>query len=256
MPFDIAALNRELLLDNPTYERVLRSDLHAIVEILRQVPAQWSPEMIAAEMKRVSAAKWLKYARTRRYLEREIPRLTALLRATPTGFRTILMSSQMNDTILRHTFAWTSDTGNLLDLAGVVTREKVTWPQWPAALTACIGPSHAAYRAAGHHTGLAANQASLGQGNDEHALMGPFNQSILNYRGAAVRAPMEQVYEYSYDRANWVPIPNSTFSIVREVTEMADGRVQLSITKSNQTKLGDRFVVRRIFSRDAGGLEP
>jgi hypothetical protein len=86
--------------------------------------------------------------------------------------------------------------------------------------------------------------------------MGPFNQSILNYRGAAVRAPMEQVYEYSYDRANWVPIPNSTFSIVREVTEMADGRVQLSITKSNQTKLGDRFVVRRIFSRDAGGLEP
>ena len=248
MPFNVAALNRELLLDNPTYERILRSDLHALVEILRQVPAQWSPAIVAAEMKKISAVKWLKYARTRRYLEREIPTLTGLLRATPTGFRTISMSSQMADTILRHTFTWASDTGNLPDLAGVFTRERVTWPQWPAALTACIGLPHgAAYKVPGHHSGLAANPASMGQGQDDHALMGPFNQSILNYQGAAVRAPMDQVYEYSYDRVDWFPIPNSTFSIVREVTAMADGRVQLSITKTNLTKPGDHFVVRKIF---------
>ncbi len=111
IPFNVSALNRELLLDNPTYERLLRSDLHALVEILRQVPARWSPAIVAAEMKKISAVKWLKHLRTRRYLEREIPTLTGLLRATPTGFRTSSMSSQMADTILRHTFTWAIDTG-------------------------------------------------------------------------------------------------------------------------------------------------
>ena len=248
MPFDIAALNRELLLDNPTHERVLRSDLHALVEILRQVPARWSPAMVAAEMKKISSVKWLKYVRTRRYLESEIPTLTGLLRATPSGFRTIHMSSQMDDTILRHGFTWTSDTGNLPDLARVTMRAKVTWPQWSADLTACIGLQHgAAYTAPGFHNGLANNSAFTGQGSDDHLLMGPFSDSILKYRGAAVRAPMEQVYEYSYDSMNWLPILNSRFSIVREVTGMADGRVQLSITKTNLTKPGDCFVVRKIF---------
>lgn len=248
MPFIIGNLNQQLLLDNPTYGRFVRSDLHALVEMLRQTPAVWTPGMVAAEMKNISAAKWLKYARTRRYLEREIPTLTGLLRATPTRFRKIAMSSQMDYTILRHTFRWASDTGNLQDLAVAVTRERVTWPQWPLELTACIGLPHgAAYTAPGHHAGLAVNPANMGQGQDDHALMGPFNQTILNYRGGLVRAPMHQVYEYSYDRVNWLPIPGSTFSIVREVTGLAGGRVQLSITKTNLTNPGDRFVVRRIF---------
>ena len=248
MPFTIENLNKNLLADNPTYERFIRSDLHALVAILRQVPARWTPEIVAAEMKKISAVKWRKYARTRLYLEQEMPALTGLLRATPTNFRTIFMSSQLADTILRHTFQWDSDTGSLGDLAGAVTRERVNWPLWPVALTACIGLPHgAAYIAPGHHSGLAANPANIGQGQDDHALMGPFNQTILNYEGALLRAPMDQVYEYSYDRVNWLPIPNSTFSIVREVTGLAGGRVQLSITKTNLTNPRDRFVVKKIF---------
>jgi hypothetical protein len=45
-------------------------------------------------------------------------------------------------------------------LAQVFTRERVTWPQWPAALTACIGLPHgAAYTHAGFHSGLEAKPA-------------------------------------------------------------------------------------------------
>lgn len=248
MPFTIAALNQELLRDNPTFERFIGSDLHSLVGILRRASSTWTPSIVAAEMKKVSPEKWRKYARTRAYLEREIPTLTDHLRATPTGFTTVRMTSETGDTILRHVFRWTSDTGSMADLAQVFTREKVTWPQWPAALLACIGLPHgAAYIISGHHSGLATNPANVGQGQDDHALMGPFNQVMLNYKGAPVRAPMDQVYEYSHDRASWLPIPNSTYSIVREVTELAGNRVQIKITKTNTTKPGDTFSVKKIF---------
>jgi hypothetical protein len=102
--FTIAAFNKELLLDNPTYGRVLRSDLHTLVEMLRKVPPTWTAGMLAAEMKKMSAEKWRKYALTRAYLVREILPLAALLRAIPTGFTTIRMQSEMGDTILRHSF--------------------------------------------------------------------------------------------------------------------------------------------------------
>jgi hypothetical protein len=247
MPFNVARLNEQLLLDNPTYERFVRSDLHTLIEMLRQTPARWTPAMVAAEMKKVSADKWLKYARTRGYLEVEISTLKRLLRATPTGFRTTSMSSRLDNTYLRHTFRWVSDTGSLQDLAATFTREKVTWPQWPLALLDCIGDDDL-YKSPGQHTGLAANPASMGGGTDDHALLGPFSQKILSYRGVAVSAPMDQVYEYSYDSVNWLPIPDSTFKIVRELTGLTNGRVQLSITKTNKTNPRDSFVVRRIFS--------
>lgn len=245
MAFNIDALNRELLLDNPTYARILSSDLHRLVTILHQAPARWRPNDIAAEMKRISAVKWLKYTRTRHYLEQEVPTLTNLLRATPSGFKTINMSPDLDNTILKHTFGWESDTRNLADLATVFTREKVSWPQWPAALTACIGDEHRAYRVPGFHTGLAINPANVNRGVDNHALLGPFGGLILDYQGGAVRAPMNQVYEYSYDRATWLPIPNSTFTIVREVTRLADGRIQISITKINPANRIDSCVVRK-----------
>ncbi len=249
MAFTVAGLDQELKLDNPRYERVLRSDLHSLVELLGRAHPPFTAQAVAAEMKKISSTKWAKYARTRRYLEREIPGLTALLRAIPTDFATVLMSSQTSDTILRHVFKWTSDTGNLNDLARVYTRESVSWPQWPDALTACIGRPHGdAYLRPGQHTGLAAaNPASSGTGTDDHALLGPFNQSILNYNGAPASAPMDQVYQYSYDQVNWLPIPNSSYTIVRKVSSVAGGRVQLEITKTNTSKPGDTFTVRKIF---------
>ncbi len=249
MAFTVAGLNQELKADNPTYERVLRSDLHSLVALLSRAHPPFTAAAVAAEMKKVSSTKWAKYARTRRYLEREIAGLTALLRAVPTDFKTVQMSSQTGDTILRHVFKWTSDTGSMNDLARVYTREHVSWPQWPAGLTACIGRPHGdAYLRPGQHTGLAAaNPASSGTGTDDHALLGPFNQTILNYAGAPASAPMDQVYQYSYDQVNWMPIPNSSYTIVRKVTSLPDGRVQLEITKTNANKPGDTFTVRKVF---------
>jgi hypothetical protein len=248
MPFSVADLDRELRRDNPNFDRFLRSDLHALVAILRRTPATLTPNIVAAEMKKVTAEKWRKYAHTRRYLESVIPTLTALLRATPTEFTTVRMSSQMNDAILRHEFRWTSDTGSMQDLAQVFTRERVTWQQWPAALTNCIGPSHGEeYTRPGQHTGLANNPANIGKGQDDHALLGPFNETVLNYNGPAVRALMEQVYEYSHDRVDWLPIPHSTYSIVREVSAIAGGRVQIKITKTNATRPRDTFTVTKVF---------
>ena len=249
MAFDIKNLKKEILADNPTYERIVKSALHTLVANLSQIPKKWTAASVATEMKKIPSAKWTKYKKTRAYLEKEIPNLKNFLRAIPKDFKTAKMSSQLADTILRHEFKWVSDTGNMLDLAKVYTREKVTWPQWSKKLTDCIGLPHgAAYTRAGHHTGLAAgNPANTGKGQDDHALMGPFNQTILNFKGPAERASMDQVYEYSYDKVNWLPIPNSKFTIVREVKGLPNDKVQISITKTSVAKPNDKFVVKKIF---------
>jgi hypothetical protein len=246
--FSVAGLNAELLRDNPTFERVLRSDLHDLVVMLRRTPPSYTLQQIAAEMKKISRDKWMKYTRTRQYLEREFIGLTALMRAIPTDFKTTAMNSQVGDTILRHTFTWKSDTNSLQDLAQTVTREYVRWPLWPAAITAFINPAFgAAYMAPGSHHGLAAaNPASSGSGQDDHGLFGPFNQTIIDYRGALILAPMDQVYQYSHDRATWYDIPNSNFTIVRSAEGQAGGRVKLSITKTRVGKPAETYTVSKI----------
>src|ERR1700676_1676218 len=137
MPFNFTLFEKELKLDNPTFERVLRSDLHELYILLKA--GGFTTAQVAAEMKKVSKIKWAKYTRTRAYLTREIMMLQDLLRAIPVDFATTMMKSEMADTILRHEFKWSSDTGDLADLALVFTREHVTWGQWPDGLTACIG---------------------------------------------------------------------------------------------------------------------
>jgi hypothetical protein len=246
--FTVAGLNAELIKDNPTFERILRSDLHDLVVMLRRMPPNYTLQQVAAEMKKVSRDKWVKYTRTRQYLERELIGLTALLRAIPTDFKTTAMTSQMGDTILRHTFTWKSDTGSLQDLAQAVTREHVRWPQWPPAITAFINPAFgAAYMTPGSHHGLAnANPASSGSGQDDHGLFGPFNQTIIDYRGPLIQAPMDQTYQYSHDRVNWQDIPGSSFTIVRSAEGAAGGKVKLSLTKTRVGKPSETFTVSKI----------
>jgi len=79
--FRFADFNAVLRRDNPTYERVLRSELHTVVEILRNGGANIHLGELAVEMKKVSKQKWQKYARTRHYLEREFPGLKDLLKS-------------------------------------------------------------------------------------------------------------------------------------------------------------------------------
>jgi hypothetical protein len=246
MPFNLAQFEQQLMLDNPTFERILRSDLHDLVLLLRK--GGFSAMQAATEMNRIAPAKWMKYAQSKTYLRREIPMLADMVPAgpVPIKFTTTLMQSEMADTILRHQFKWESDTGSLADLSTVVIRENVSWGQWPQALTNCIGDAHAAYTHPGHHVGLAVNHGNIGRGQDDHSLFGPFNGTILAYTGADQSAPMNQVYEYSFDNARWLPIPESEYTIVREVAPQPGNRVKLSLTKTNKTKPSDHFRIEKI----------
>jgi hypothetical protein len=225
----------------------MRSDLHDLVTLLRK--GGFSAMQAATEMNKIAPAKWMKYARSKAYLRREIPMLADMVPAgpVPVKFTTTLMQSEMADTILRHQFKWESDTGTLADLTAVAIRENVTWGQWPDALINCIGDAHAAYTHPGHHAGLAVNQGNVGTGQDDHSLLGPFNQTVLNYTGAALSALMDQVYEYSYDRVKWFPIAGSGYTIVREVAPQPANRIKLSLTKTNKTKPSDRFSIEKLF---------
>lgn len=69
------AFKAELDKDNSHYERFKKSALHDLVELLkRKMPAP-SPGEVAAAVKKIPAAKWTKYARTKAYLDREFPML-------------------------------------------------------------------------------------------------------------------------------------------------------------------------------------
>jgi hypothetical protein len=247
MPFNLAQFEQQLLLDNPTFERILRSDLHDLVVLLRK--GGFSAMQAATEMNKIPPAKWMKYARSKTYFRREIPMLADMVPEgpIPVKFTTTLMQSEMADTILRHQFKWESDTGSLADLSTVVIRENVTWGQWPQALTNCIGDAHAAYTHPGHHLGLATNHGNIGGGQDDHSLLGPFNQTILSYTGPAQSASMNQVYEYSFNSVRWLPIAGSEYTIVREVAPQPGNRVKLSLTKTSKTKPSDHFSIERFF---------
>src|SRR5207248_1116015 len=84
--FTLQAFTAALTLDNPTYERVKTSDLHALVALLSS--GGFTANQVAAEMKRISSDKWIKYTRTRTYLVTEIPLLATLSRASLVNFKT------------------------------------------------------------------------------------------------------------------------------------------------------------------------
>lgn len=118
--------------------------------------------------------------------------------------------------------------------------------QWPAALTACIGLPHGQeYLHPGHHFGLGGALANTGSGSDNRTVLGPFNQTILNYNGVAQRAAMDQVYEYTYNAINWYPIEGSSYTIVQEVGLGPRNAVQIALTKANTAKPRDTFTVRK-----------
>lgn len=251
MAFTVAGLNEQLFADNKGYSS--RSDLNRLVNILRG-PQTWTAASITAEMKRISKAKWLKYQRTRQYLEREIAGLTALLRAIPTGFATVSMTGNPENTTLTHQFKWASDTGVLADLANVYVREHVRWVQWPPALIACIPANDATlqgYRIAGEHTGLKPNKGDVGGGTDNHQLQQPFGPALFRYNSAPASASMSQVYEYSYDQVVWTPIPDSSYTIVREVSNVLCNlrvtHVQVKLTKASTTRHADKCSIAKVF---------
>lgn len=238
--FNLDRFNAVLLQDNKTYERVLRSDLHEVVELLRRDGAGVDLPTLATEMKKVSAAKWQKYAGTRRYLEQEFAGLPNLLIPRVTGFGTTSITAGPMGAIV-HVLKWESDTGNMADLANARVREHVSWP-------APNGQSRNylinEYQAPGRHFGVgnaAFTPGNLGRGDDTHAALGPFTPGIFAFAGpGSLDYHMDQVYEASYDNGlTWNAIPGSSYTIDRQVTKMGP-KVRLTITKVNTTNPGDR----------------
>lgn len=111
--FNANEFDKTLKQDNPTYERVLTSDLHALVALLNK--GGFTAQQVAAEMKKVSGEKWKKYKKTKAYLLKEIAMLAGLLRGNLTSFKTKSLTALPGGNI-KHDAVWESDTGDLEDL--------------------------------------------------------------------------------------------------------------------------------------------
>jgi len=217
--------------DNPTYERVLTSDLHALVALLST--GGFTAQQVAAEMKRVSAEKWKKYKQTKAYLVREIAMLTSLIRGELVNFNTRSLTALPGGNI-KHDAVWASDTGDLEDLAHMFVREKVSWDTPSGVARPFLDP---AYQNAGQHFGVGnavTSPGSAGNMSDTHDAKGAWAPQVFKFAGpGAIAYTCKQVYQCSKDnKATWQDIPNSTYDSKREVS-LQGPKIKMSITKNS-----------------------
>lgn len=236
MPFVLAAFEQALSQDNAHYERVKQSALHELVQALRGGAPLPSPATLAQLICAIPREKWRKYSRVKQYLLREIPGLAQLVRyhlGQIVDFRTIAMERGLHGHI-QHTVGWSSNTGNVEDLAHVQTRERVAWGVAHAHTQPFLLPE---YRNANHHNGLGSAGAGSGRNVDSHHPVGPFQQpGSMTYTGPTVHLhQMDQAYEYSDDGGQtWHTILNSRFTIQRQMAAIHGGR-RFTITKTSAT---------------------
>ncbi|MBD2110057.1 hypothetical protein [Nodosilinea sp. FACHB-13] len=229
--FNFQAFTTALQLDNPTYERVKRSDLHDLVALMSS--GNFTAPQVAAEMKRISGDKWKKYACTRAYLIAEVPSLAALVKASLVNFRTQTLTALPGGHI-KHDAIWDSDSGNLQNLDHIFVRERVSWG---AASLQAINYLDPAYRNPGQHFGVGnavTSSGSAGNMSDTHDVKGAWSPTIFDFAGPEkVSYLCSQVYQYSDDnRATWHDIPNSTYEILRTVS-VERGKIKLEILKQS-----------------------
>jgi len=75
--FKLDDFKKELKKDNSHYERFIKSSLHDLVAMLERPMPKATAFQVTAEMKKIPDAKWKKYARTKSYLLRSFPGLSA-----------------------------------------------------------------------------------------------------------------------------------------------------------------------------------
>lgn len=229
--FNLVAFNTVLRQDNPTFERVKTSDLHALVALLST--GGFTAQQVAREMKLISGEKWLKYQRTRAYLLAEIPALAQLVRASLVNFKTQTLAALPGGNI-KHDAVWGSDSGRLADLAHVLVREKVMWGAAMPLAANCLDP---AYRAPGQHFGVGnavTSPGTTGNMSDTHDAKGAWAPAVFNFTGpGSIFYRCTQVYQFSDDnRVTWQDIPNSTYEIVRTVSR-SGAKIKMEILKRN-----------------------
>lgn len=229
--FNATEFNKALKTDNPTYERILTSDLNALVALL--LKGGFTAQQVAAEMKKITGGKWQKYKLTRAYLIKEIAMLASLVRADLVNFKTKSLTALPGGNI-KHDAEWKSDTGDLQDLAYAFVREKVYWDAPSAAAKPFLDP---AYQVSGQHFGVGnavTSPGSAGNMSDTHDAKGAWAPAVFNFTGpGSISYTCKQVYQWSKDnKATWLDIPNSTYEIKREVS-LEGTKIKMAITKKS-----------------------
>lgn len=227
--FNANEFDKVLKQDNPTYERVRTSDLHALVALLHK--GGFTAQQVAAEMKKVSGEKWKKYKKAKAYLLKEIAMLAGLLRGNLANFKTKSLTALPGGNI-KHDAVWESDTGDLGDLAHLFVREKVSWDNPSPAAKPYLDP---AYQQAGQHFGVGnavTSPGDVGNMSDTHDAKGAWAPGVFKFAGpGSIAYTCKQVYQYSKDnKATWQDIPNSTYEIKREVS-LQGPKLKMSISK-------------------------
>lgn len=241
MAVDPKALKAALKKDNPTYERVLKSDLHNVVDVACKSGV--AAKALAAEMRLVKDAKWVKYKNTRAYLLHSVPGLDDIINPKLVSFGTGTIAAAPNGGI-KHKVVWSSSSGNLADLLHVKVREHVWWAA-PSSVTKAL--VDATYKSAGEHNGMGgATLGTQGYGTDEHTGLGPFTNKIFDAtllpKGTVAELVLDQAYQMSVDGGPWQEIPNSRFKLRRRVTLTDAGKVRIEMLKkglNNPAKLSN-----------------
>jgi hypothetical protein len=234
------ALKANLKKDNPTYERVLKSDLHDVVSVASKPGV--TAKALATAMRKVKKDKWAKYPSTWKYLLKEVPGLEDLVVGKLINFHTKSIVAGPSAMIV-HTLAWASSTGDLKDLSHAQTREHVWWDAPNALTKPLLLPE---YAKAGEHFGqgnAVTAPAEKGSNTDEHQGIGPFLQKIFDKsllpEDAVAESILKQAYQVSYDKGPWQDIPGSKFVLRRRVLYV-NGKLRLEQAKKgvdNATKM-------------------
>lgn len=231
MAIKVETLKANLKKDNPTYERVLKSDLHDVVDLASKPGV--TAKVLAVAMRKVKKEKWAKYKNTWKYLLKEVPGLEDLVVGKLVNFTTQSITAGPAAMIV-HKVAWSSSTGDLKDLGHALTREHVWWDAPNALTKALLLPE---YGKAGEHFGqgnAVTAPANKGSNTDEHQGIGPFLQKIFDKsllpEDAVAESTLKQAYQVSYDNGPWHDIPNSKFVLRRRVLYVG-GKLRLEQSK-------------------------
>jgi hypothetical protein len=167
----------------------------------------------------------------------------AILEVRPDHFTsTSLVGDQPKAGSVQHVFTWDSSTGSVLDLKGILTREKVAFRSDPIAFMPVYKdyrrePDDTSVKMAELHGNTLLKDGPKAEdcgGTDTHSPgHGPFFDDRAGFAKTVGTLIADQVYQYKDFDGTWKDIPNSTFTITRKMRKKK-GSWELETTKAGQ----------------------
>lgn len=249
MPFQIATFRQHLSTANANYSRHKDSSMAPLEALLATMPglgpAQWPH--VQPLWGSVPHAKQQKYALAGNYIKQFIPALVDAIPCKPkmsfVGYKVMKGPFEGNDDYpLRfyhqHTLTWESSNGHMQSLANVGTRENVTSRTHPASApfhqVICGNIPISFTQGATTNAG-----ADSGSNGDDHSIGNPALILRRPIVGGSVIA--DQVYEYTTDGTNWLPIPGAVYEIEKGVRPRNGELVFYFRKQSVNNNLSNRF---------------